>query len=137
MRNEIKTISPNTKLKRGWRYLALASLGSFTSASYAMDDLEVILDGYAYTVYSNVTISLNLQFIFIADSDLVNCLRPNGLIPLNNADTTLITNNQGIGINKIRYAVESRLLFLTSETSNVVCENGLFVDQIFVQGFES
>ena len=137
MRNEIKTSASGAGSKRGWGYLALVSLGGFSNGSFAMDNLELILDGHAYTVNSNVNININQQTIFIAESDLFNCLRPDNLPPLNNASMTLIANNQDIGIEQFRYFVEGRLLFLTSETSNLICDNGAFVDQIFVQGFES
>ncbi len=136
MRNEMKISTPSVRPISGWSYLALASLSCFTTASFALNDLEVVLDGYAYVINSDVAINLSQQIIYIAESDLENCLRPNDLIPLNNVDLTLITNNQGIGINQTRYAVESRLLFLTSESINLVCDNGVFIDQIFVQGFE-
>ena len=136
MRNDLKISLSGVRPKRGWSCLALLTLGGFPSLSCALNNLEVVLDGYAYAVNSDVTISLNQQFIFIAQSDLINCLRPDDLIPLNNADLTLITNNQGIGLEQFRYAVESRLLFLTSETNDLACDNGLFVDSIFSHGFE-
>ena len=136
MRNEIKTSTFGAGAKRGWGYLALLSLGIFSSDALAMDNLELILDGHAYSVNSNINININQQTIFIAESDLFNCLRPDSLPPLNNASMTLIANNQDIGIEQFRYYVEAQLLFLTSETSNLVCDNGVFVDQIFVQGFE-
>jgi|GEM_PF-3954861 len=136
MRNDIQKNTSGVKKKNTWNHLILASLISFNTASFAMDDLEVILDGYAYQVNSDVIISLPQQFIFIANSEMENCMLPNGLPPSDTAGLSLITNNQGIGIKRFRYAVESRLLFLTSETSNVVCDNGLFIDQIFFDGFE-
>lgn len=136
MRNKIKTSTFGAGAKCGCGYLALLSLGIFSSGALAMDNLELILDGHAYSVNSNVNININQQTIFIAESDLFNCMRPNGLPPLNNASMTLIANNQDIGIEQFRYYVEAQLLFLTSETSNLVCDNGVFVDQIFVQGFE-
>ncbi len=136
MRNEIKTSTFGARSKRGWNHLVMLSLGGLSSTSWAMGDLELILDGYAYAVNSNVNININQQTIFIAESDLFNCLRPDDLPPLNNASMTLIANNQDIGITQFRYYVEGRLLFFTSETSNLICDNGVFVDQIFVQGFE-
>jgi len=146
MQNEIKSSTSGVRSKHGWSLLALASIGSFSGVSFAMvtlamnklamNDLEVILDGYAYAVNSDVSINLEPQTI-VVDSELENCLRPNGQLPLNNASWTLTTNNQEIGIEHFRYAIESRLLFLSSETSNVVCDNGIFIDQIFVHGFES
>ena len=122
--------------KRGWSYLALLSISGFSSSTVAMESVDLILDGYVYSVNSNVNINTNQLTIFIADTELENCLRPNGLAPLNNSNMSLIANNQDIGVEQFHYFVASKLLFLTSESSNLVCDNGVFVDQIFVQGFE-
>lgn len=136
MRNEMTSCTSGNRIKRGCALLALAALSSLPLTSHAFVDIEVVLDGYAYTVNSDVAINLGQGTIIIPDSSLENCERPNALIPLNTAYLTLITNNQDIGIDQFKYSVQSRLMFLTSETSNVVCDNGLFVDQIFGQGFE-
>lgn len=141
MRNVTPTNTSGVKFKCGWNFKILSAilslyLCSLTYKSHAFTDVEVILDGYAYAINSNLSINLGQQTITIPDSDLENCMRTGGLLPLNNAYFTLLTNNQAIGIDQFKYFVESRLLYLTSETSNVVCDNGIFVDQIFDQGFE-
>ena len=136
MRNKNLPCGPGCRLAHARTYLALTALCSFPLCVSAFNDIELVLDGYAYAVSSDIAISLGQQTINIPDSDLENCLRPGNLIPLNNADLSLITNNQAIGISRFKYFVFGRLVFLTSETSNVVCDNGIFVDQIFVQSFE-
>lgn len=102
----------------------------------AQNPLELILDGYAYEVFSDVLIDLPNKTFTIADSEATNCLQPIGAIPLNTPGTfTLETNNQDIGIERNRLVVAANLLYLTSETSNLLCDNGVFVDQIFEQSF--
>ncbi len=107
-----------------------------TTPVMAQNQLELILDGHAYGVNSNVTSNLANKTITVTDSEATNCLRPGNLTPLNNAGNfTLLTNNQAIGIVQSRYWVKNKLLFLTSETSNLICNNGIFVDRIFKEGF--
>ena len=131
----------NTKYKNNFNLLTLILVGSLPLTSFAgnnlaLSNLEIVLDGYAYVTSSDVIINLEEQTINV-ESEIENCTRPNNQPPLNNSNWTLITNNQEIGIEDFHYIIESRLLFLTSETSNVVCDNGLFIDQIFVDGFEA
>ncbi len=140
MRNEKPTTAFGIKLKHKSKHLVAALLGSFTLTPFASDNstlnnLEMVLDGYAYALNSDVTIDFDQQLISV-ESELENCLQNNNQAPLTNSNWTLISNNEVIGIEQFRYHIESQLLFLTSETSNVVCDNGLFIDQIFVHGFE-
>ncbi len=115
--------------------LASSAGDNLATNNLGQNNLIAILDGYAYLVTSDVMINLGQQSINFA-SDIENCLRPDNQPPLNNATLTLLTNNQNIGLDQFRYQIEERLLFLTSETSNLVCDNGVFVDQIFTNGFE-
>jgi hypothetical protein len=142
MRNEMINYTHGVRWKSGWQLVALASLGcyanqSFANQSFAVgNNIEVILDGFAYAIFSDISIDLEQKTIMIIDSEIENCLRSTGSLPLNTANLTLMTNNQDIGIEQFRYLVDSRLLYLSSETSDIVCDNGVFVDHIFYQGFE-
>ncbi|MCX7552708.1 hypothetical protein OS175_02355 [Marinicella sp. S1101] len=111
---------------------------SVSTNTLAQNPLELILDGYAYEVFSDVLIDLPNKTFTIADSAASNCLQPSGSTPLNTpGNFTLETNNQDIGIERNRLVVAANLLYLTSETSNLLCDDGVFVDQIFVQSFDS
>lgn len=108
-----------------------------THSIIAQNQLELILDGYAYQVNSDIVYNINNNTLSIAESDATDCMRPGDLLPLNSAGSmTLLTNSQSIGISRTRYLVEGNLLFLTSETSNLICNNGVFIDQIFVDDFD-
>ncbi len=136
MRNESKLRPTAVKIKRHWTNLALVSFVGLPYDAFASNQLELILDGYAYTVNSDVAINLGQQTVIGVETNSVNCAQANGSMPLNNATMTLVTNNQNIGLDRFQYFISDRLLFMTSETSNVVCDNGLFVDTVFAQGFE-
>ncbi len=103
----------------------------------AGDVLDVILDGYAYEISSDISFDLQQQIIHIDQSNMTNCLRPGGFLPLDNANTSLQTNGQSIGITYNRYFVTDNIYLVTSQTSNVICDNGVYVDDLFVNGFES
>ncbi len=137
MRNEMINCAYSFRWKSRWNLVALASAGCYANQSFAMgNQVEVILDGYAYAIFSDVSIDLDQNSINITDSEIENCLRGDGTLPLNTANLTLKTNSQNIGIANFRYLVDGRLLYLTSETSDLDCDNGIFVDQIFYQGFD-
>ena len=94
-----------------------------------------VLDGYAYQLNSDVTIDLvNHNFIF--DSNMLNCEQPNNDPPLDTALFAIITNNQFIGINQFTYSISQERLYFSSETADLICDNGIYVDTFFMDGFE-
>lgn len=99
--------------------------------------LDVVLDGYAYEVSSDISFDLEQQIIHINQSNMTNCLRPGGFLPLDDVNTSLQTNGQSIGITFNRYYVTENIYLVTSQTSNVVCDNGVYVDEIFSDSLES
>ncbi len=98
--------------------------------------LDVILDGYAYEVNSDITFDVDQQIINIDQSNMTNCQRPGGFLPLDDVNISLQTNSQSIGITNNQYFFAENLYVLTSQTSDVICDNGVYVDDIFVNGFE-
>ncbi|MCB1582433.1 MAG: hypothetical protein R3E90_00865 [Marinicella sp.] len=109
---------------------------TLTSSVYA-GSVAPILDGYAFELYSNVTIDINNHIITI-DSNMQNCEQPNGSPPLEDNLYALHDSNypnQFIGLSQITYNTSSGRLFFTSETSDLFCINGKYVDTIFANDF--
>lgn len=107
------------------------------SPSYA-EPVTPILDGYAYELYDDIIIDTLNQIINI-NSNMIGCQRPQGTPPL---ETSLLALhnvndlNQYIGLDQIVFNTVSGKLFFTSETSNLTCLNGVYVDTIYLGDFE-
>ena len=115
--------------------LTVLIASSFMAAKSA--PVTPVLDGYAYELNSDVVIDTQNNIISI-DSNMVNCLQPNNNPPLENTLYALHdvnSPNQFIGLNQITYNTSSGRLFFTSETSNLLCTNGVYVDTIFADDF--
>ena len=111
-------------------------IGLFAISVNPASAITPVLDGYAYQVNSDVTIDLeNHNIIF--ESNMLNCFQPNNNRPLDTVLFAIITNNQFIGINHFTYNTNQDRIYFTSETSNLTCENGTFVDTLFYGDFEN
>jgi len=97
--------------------------------------LILALDKYAYQFDSDVIIDFNNEIIDF-DSNMINCLQPNAQAPLDTSVFALSTNLQIIGLKKVIYNVEQGVIYFTSETADLVCTNGIFIDLIYNNGFE-
>lgn len=111
--------------------LALSTI----TALPAVADITPVLDGYAYELYDDVIIDTENNIITI-DSNLQNCQQPNGDPPLDTTLYALYSNSEFIGLSQFVYKTSTDTLFFTSETSNLVCSNGVYVDTIYGGGFE-
>ncbi len=97
-----------------------------------------VLDGYAYQFNSNVVIDFNNQIINF-NSNMLNCLQQNGQPPVDTSVFALTTNKQVIGLNQMIYNINhlrQGTIYFTSETGDLICNNGIFVDTIYIDGFE-
>ncbi len=110
------------------------ALTTFT-ALQTTADITPVLDGYAYELYGDVAIDTENNVITI-DSNMQNCQQPNGDPPLDTTIYALYNNSEFIGLSQFVYKTSSDTLFFTSETSNLVCSNGVYVDTIYAGGFE-
>ncbi len=123
-------------LKNISRPLVLGILVSaLTPINTWAQSLSASLDKYAYQLNSNVVIDLNNEIIDF-DSNMVNCLQPNGQVPIDTSVFGLSTNGQVIGLKKVNYDVDQRVIQFTSETSDLICINGIFIDLIYMNGFD-
>ncbi len=95
-----------------------------------------ILDQYAYTLSGDVMIDLTNQNIII-ESDMFNCQQENGDPPIDTTPFALFANNQFIGLINFRFDTYHNRIYFNSETNDLVCDNGIFVDVLFATGFEA
>lgn len=124
-------------MKKHTQLALIGSITTFSIPAMSQNQLELVMDGYAYPIISDVVFNIDNRTITIAESETYNCLQFNQSLPLNSGTNfTLLTNNQSIGISNTKYSVDSNLLFFTSETNNLICDDGIDVDTIFTQGFE-
>lgn len=93
------------------------------------------MDNYAYQFNSDVVIDFDNKIINF-NSDMINCLQQNGQPPLDNSVYALTTNAQIIGLKKMVYNVDQGVIYFTSETADLICTNGVFIDLIYNNGFE-
>ncbi len=99
------------------------------------ENLIVILDNYAYQPSSDLTLDLSHK-IFSMNSNMIDCHRLWGGPPLDTNDYALHTNSQFIGLDQFKFNVPQNIVVLKSETGDLICTNGIFVDPIFQSGFE-
>ena len=95
-----------------------------------------ILDQHAYTMTGDMIIDLSSQNIIVF-SNMLNCQQENGDPPIDTQAYALFTNNQFIGLNRFKYDVDQNTMVFISETNDLVCDNGVFVDVLHVTGFEA
>ena len=115
--------------------LAVLAPLSFTLIPCVAGSVTPVLDGYAYELSSDVIIDLEDQIITI-DSNMENCEQPNGDPPIDTSLYALNNNSEFIGILQFSYNTTTGTMFFTSETGNLVCANGVYVDTLFANGFE-
>lgn len=114
------------------RIIAWAIVISFQPPVQA---ITPVLDGYAYELYDDIIIDTNNHIINI-DSNMVNCEQPNGDPPLDTVLYALYNTSQFIGIRQFTYNTNIQTVFFTSETGNLLCDNGVYVDTIYAGSFE-
>jgi len=125
------------KLMRNFKALKPISAGLCiyaltNSVSYAVTP---VLDGFAYELNSNITIDTqNHNIIF--DSNMLNCQQLNGDPPLDTQLFAISTNSQFIGVTSFYYSIDHGNYYFNSETGDILCDNGVYVDTIFSNDFE-
>ncbi|MFC3192801.1 hypothetical protein ACFODZ_00980 [Marinicella sediminis] len=94
-----------------------------------------VIDRYAYLLSSDVTIDLTNKIISFS-SNINNCQQAGGSPPTDTSEFAVFTNNQFIGLSYFRYDTRKKQLWMISESNDLICENGLFINDIFDNGFE-
>ncbi|TDR20429.1 hypothetical protein C8D91_1401 [Marinicella litoralis] len=94
-----------------------------------------VLDGYAYIINSTVVIDFDNQIINF-DSNMNNCQQANGQPPIDTSVIALTSNQEIIGLNSMTYNVKQGVIYFFSETSDIICSNGIYVDTLFEEGFD-
>jgi hypothetical protein len=97
--------------------------------------LTPVLDGYGYELYEDVIIDTENNIITI-DSNMQNCQQMNGDPPLDLNLYALFNNNQFIGLKYFNYNTTTDTIFFTSESVDLICDNGVYVDTIYKGTFE-
>ena len=94
-----------------------------------------VLDRHAYLLSSNVNIDLENKIISFS-SNISGCQQADGSPPIDTSDYAVFTNNQFIGLNRFFYNTRSDRLWMISETDDLTCINGVFIDPVFNSGFD-
>lgn len=124
-----------SKLKSGFKIGVCFSIYHMTTSPLLAATTTPVLDGYAYQLFSDIEIDTSNQIISI-ESNMLNCEQPNGDPPADTEPYALSTNNQFIGLSRFVYNVDNNHIYFTSETNNIVCDNGVFIEIIFTGSFE-
>lgn len=114
--------------------MSLLTINAWMNSAKAQNPTP-ILDQYAYTLSGDVMIDLTNQNIII-ESDMVNCQQENGQPPIDTTAYALYTNNQFIGLVDFKYDTYHNKINFYSETNDLICDNGVFVDVLFTTSFE-
>ena len=109
---------------------------TLTTHSSQAQNLTPELDQFAYTMTGDVNIFLDSQIITFT-SNMTNCQQANGNPPIDTGPTALVTNAQFIGITAFRYNLKNRKVQFNSETRDLICDNGVFVEVLFTDDFEN
>lgn len=94
-----------------------------------------VLDGYAYILTDEVLIDSDNLIIDI-QSSMTQCEQANGDLPLDTAPLALHVNSQFIGLLRFEYSIIQGKLYFDSETGDLICDNGFYVDTIHTDSFE-
>lgn len=122
--------NPNNTKTRSLVFLVSAFAWSGSQA------VTPVLDRHAYQLTSDISIDL-VNKIISFNSNMLNCEQANGSPPLDTADFALHSNSQFIGLNNFSYRTKTNQLWMTSETNDVLCTNGQFIDEVFSGDFEA
>ena len=98
-------------------------------------DITPVLDGYAYHLNGDINIDLSNRLITF-NTNMGECRQPNGDPPLDTEPYALATNGQFIGLQAFNYHFSHRNIYFSSETLNLVCPGGWYVDTLFGHGFD-
>ena len=109
---------------------------SLTTKTTQAQNLTPHLDQYSYLLNGHVSIDLSNQIVSFA-SNMTNCQQANGNPPLDTGPTAVFTNGQFIGIKKMRYDIYDRTVGFISETGDLSCDNGVFVEVLFAEDFQT
>ncbi len=93
------------------------------------------LDKHSYALTGDAFINLTNKVI-IVQSNMTNCQQANGDLPLDTNPAAMYTNSQFVGLSEIKYNLFSNIITFNSETNDVVCDNGVFVETLFSTAFE-
>jgi len=103
--------------------------------SVAAADTAFVLDGHKYSSPINIIYGTENQSV--DNPQVVNCTS-NGLpVPDIPVGTTLHTgDNIHIALNAVNYSLSQSRMYFTSVFGNVVCQGGVYEDDLFIGGFE-
>ncbi|WP_223787434.1 hypothetical protein [Marinicella meishanensis] len=130
----MKTCQPLTQGATWACGLLWAALANAQEAPQTMN-LTPVLDGHAYQLNGDVMIDFANQIIHF-NSDMTECLQANGQPPLDTLDWAAATNLQFIGLQRFSFNTSHNNLYLSSETADVLCDNAVYVDTLFANGFD-
>jgi hypothetical protein len=121
--------NPNHSRSRSLAFLV--SVFAWTSGQA----VTPVLDRYAYLLSSNVSIDLDNKIISFS-SNMSGCQQADGSPPTDTSDYAVFTNNQFIGLQRMSFNTRTNRLWMISETNDLTCANGLFIDPLFDNGFD-
>lgn len=115
---------------------AVMALVAFGMTSVVAADTAFVLDGHTYSSPINIVYRSDNQKV--KNPNVVNCTTSGLPVPDIQVGTTFKTgDNIHIALNAINYSLSQGRVYLTSVFGNVVCQNGVYEDGLFVGGFES
>ena len=110
--------------------LALAGMTSVQAASIAF-----VLDGHKYNSQNPIVYRTDNQKI--KNPNMANCTSAGAPVPDSHVGTSLKTGDiVHIALNSVNYSLAQGRLYLTSTLGNVICQDGVYEDGLFVGGFE-
>ena len=101
----------------------------------ANSQITPVLDGYAYELYDDITIDTTNKII-ILNTNMSACEQPNMDDPVDTTVYALDNGTQYIGLSRTTYNIASQRVYFSSETSNLYCTDGVYVDTIYEGDFE-
>ena len=112
--------------------LALVMCGM---ASMASANVAFVLDGHSYSSPPNIVYRTDNQKV--KNPNVTACTSNGIAVPDVPGGTTFKTgDNIHIGLTAVHYNLHQSRLYLTSEFGNIICDSGVYDDDLFVGGFE-
>ena len=110
--------------------LVMCGMSSMASANVAF-----VLDGHTYSSPPNIVYRTDNQKV--KNPNVTACTSNGITVPNMNFGTTFKTgDNVHIGLSTVQYNLSQGRLYLTSVFGNVICNSGVYVDNLFTGGFE-
>jgi len=107
----------------------------FGMASAHADSTAFVLDGHKYNSPTNIVYRTDNQKV--KNPQVSNCTSNGIPVPDIQVGTTLKTgDNIHIALSGVNYSLSQGRLYLTSVFGNVLCQDGVYEDGLFIGGFE-